>query len=182
MKNKILFTLLCSLLCYANAHATGDPVDEGNTIFAAQCSGCHDIRTQLVGPALADVDKRRNVDWIIRFVKSSQAVIKNNDKDAVELFNRFNHTVMPDHPDMSDAQIKNILTYIKTQASGPDMIGQVRLRKPAVENPGYQPLTIQKDYPIFLIYLGLTVPALIGLLYLVKFKEMERTPKKKTAE
>ena len=92
------------------------PIEEGKTIFQSRCAACHNINKTLTGPALAGVDQRRSMDWIINFVHSSQTVIKNGDKDAVALFKQFNNIPMPDHKDLSDAQIKNVVEYIKTEA------------------------------------------------------------------
>ena len=71
----------------------------------------------MTGPALAGVDQRRSIDWIINFVHSSQTVIKNGDAYAVALYQKFNKVQMPDHPDLSPGDIKNIVAYIKTASS-----------------------------------------------------------------
>lgn len=92
------------------------PVEEGKSIFTARCAACHNVNKVMTGPALAGVDQRRTIDWIVNFVHSSQSVIKNGDTAAVALFNKFNRIPMPDHPDLSEGQIKNIVEYIKTEA------------------------------------------------------------------
>ena len=69
----------------------------------------------MTGPALAGVDERRSMDWIINFIHSSQSVIKSGDKDAIALYEKFNKIPMPDHPDLSDDKIKSIVAYIKSE-------------------------------------------------------------------
>ncbi|RYD74056.1 MAG: cytochrome c [Sphingobacteriales bacterium] len=93
------------------------PVEEGKAIFTTRCAGCHNIHKTLTGPSLAGVDQRRSIEWIVNFVHSSQTVIKNGDKDAVALFEKFNKIPMPDHNDLTDGQIKNVVEFIKSEAS-----------------------------------------------------------------
>jgi mono/diheme cytochrome c family protein len=92
----------------------------GEATFKESCSSCHTIgRGKLVGPDLANVEKRRPVDWILKFVKSSQTVVHSGDKYADSLFKAFNQMIMPDHPTFTDDQIKGILAYITEQSSAP---------------------------------------------------------------
>ena len=92
----------------------------GEATFKESCSSCHTIgRGKLVGPDLANVEQRRPVDWILKFVKSSQTVIHSGDKYADSLFKAFNQMPMPDHPTFTDDQIKGILAYITEQSSAP---------------------------------------------------------------
>ena len=93
----------------------------GEATFKESCSSCHTIgRGKLVGPDLANVEKIRSVDWILKFVKSSQTVIHSGDKYADSLFKAYNQMIMPDHPDMTDDQIKGILAYISEKSSAPE--------------------------------------------------------------
>lgn len=92
--------------------------DSGEKTFIQTCAACHTIgRGRLVGPDLANVNQRHSEDWIIKFVKSSQSVIKSGDPYADSLYKSFNQTLMPDHPNLDDAQIKDILAYIQTKGT-----------------------------------------------------------------
>lgn len=105
-----LFLPLISVLAQKSGEAT----------FKESCSSCHTIgKGKLVGPDLANVEKTRSVDWILKFVKSSQTVIHSGDKYADSLFKTYNQMIMPDHPDMTDDQIKGILAYISEKSSAP---------------------------------------------------------------
>src|SRR5688500_16613500 len=92
--------LLLTLLPAATALAD-PPAEEGKTIFAARCASCHNVNKDLTGPALAKVDERRSMEWIVSFIRSSQSLVKSGDKDAVAVFEKFNRIPMPDHPDLS---------------------------------------------------------------------------------
>jgi len=91
----------------------------GEQVFQTSCFACHTIGEGLrVGPDLAGVHDRRSQDWLERFVKSSQTMIKNGDPDAVALAEEFNGMVMPDAI-VSDQQIKDVLAYIKIRSAPP---------------------------------------------------------------
>jgi cytochrome c551/c552 len=170
MKTKVLLALSLFVTMYTFGNP---PVEEGKAIFSTRCAGCHNVNKTLTGPALAGVDQRRTIDWIINFVHSSQTVIKKGDKDAVALFEKFNKIPMPDHPDLTDENIRQIVDYIKSEAKteasdAPPIARQEKL------HPLYTPLTIQSHYGIFLTYLALVVVLVAVLVSLVKVKALQR--------
>lgn len=90
----------------------------GATHFKQACAACHRIGGgQLVGPDLKGVTERRSHEWLSKFIKSSQSMVKSGDPDAVALFNKFNKIVMPD-PALDSRQIGEVIAYLKTSASG----------------------------------------------------------------
>jgi mono/diheme cytochrome c family protein len=97
--------------------------ESGKQIFQKSCAACHSIGGgRLVGPDLAGVSDRRPEDWLIKFTKSSQALVKSGDKTAIALFEEFNKMPMPDQA-LSDDQIKKVLTHIK-EAGGSSTAGK----------------------------------------------------------
>ena len=92
----------------------------GESIFKETCTACHTIgKGKLVGPDLANVQNRHSEEWITSFIKSSQTVIKSGDKYADSLFKAFNQMPMPDHPNLTNDQIKGLIAYISEQSSAP---------------------------------------------------------------
>ncbi|HPQ08782.1 MAG TPA: cytochrome c [Bacteroidia bacterium] len=89
---------------------------DGAAIFKQNCGMCHKLGARLVGPDLSGVTQRRSKEWIHKFVKSSQSLVKSGDKDAVAIFNEFGQTVMPDQ-NVDDAQIDAILKYIEENST-----------------------------------------------------------------
>jgi cytochrome c551/c552 len=114
---KLSIGLIVFLSFLLKAQANQVNVGTGKALFQSQCTSCHAIQTRVVGPALKDVFKIRSDAWIIAFVRSSQTVIKGGDTAAVSLFNQFNGTIMPNHPDLSDQDIKNIIGYIRSESA-----------------------------------------------------------------
>ncbi|GLB52262.1 hypothetical protein NBRC110019_13010 [Neptunitalea chrysea] len=94
-----------------------DDAVAGKKTFNTRCAACHSVAKKMVGPALKNVDERHTEEWIINFVHSSQTVIKLGDVEAVRLFKENNQVVMPDHPDLTATDIKNVLTFIKEEST-----------------------------------------------------------------
>ena len=78
------------------------------------CFTCHTIgRGRLIGPDLANMHERRENDWLVSFIKSSQTLVKNGDAEAVKLFNEYNMIPMPDALALSDTDIQAVIDFIK---------------------------------------------------------------------
>ncbi|MCB0431345.1 MAG: cytochrome c [Flavobacteriales bacterium] len=103
---------------------------DGAAIFKQNCGACHMLGQRLVGPDLIGVNERRSQDWLLKFIKSSQSVIKSGDPDASDLFAKFNQTIMPDQSQLGDDQIKSILAYISEETQARQVVVS------AVEPPG----------------------------------------------
>lgn len=167
MKIKFLFIALALSV----AAAAAPPTEEGRTIFTSRCAGCHNINKVLTGPALAGVDQRRSIDWIINFVHSSQTVIKKGDKDAVALFEKFNRIPMPDHADLSPENIKSIVAYIQSEAG--NTTDKAPFATPTKLQKPYIPISIT-NYPFFISYLIAVALLIAGLLFAVRVKAIGR--------
>ena len=111
----IAFTLILLFASISFVYSQ-ESVEAGKIIFNSRCTSCHAIDRRVIGPALKDVHNRHDEKWIFNFVHSSQTVIKGGDVVAVKIFQEYNQTVMPDHRDLSEAQIKNIIAYIKNES------------------------------------------------------------------
>ncbi|MBI2337260.1 MAG: cytochrome c [Deltaproteobacteria bacterium] len=113
-------------------------VGQGKVLFEQKCAACHTIGGgRRVGPDLAGVHDRHKEDWMLKFIKSSQAVIQSGDPEAVALFEQNNKIIMPDHL-FSDDEIKGIIAYIK-EAGGSSAPhsggGQVVVETPSEPTP-----------------------------------------------
>ena len=107
--SRLLFGL--NLLMALNASAQS----EGENYFNQSRIACHTIGNgKLVCPDLIDVNDKYQEDWLIKFIKSSQAFITSGDKKAMKVFKENDEIVMPDQP-FDDNQIKKILLFIKSK-------------------------------------------------------------------
>ncbi len=172
MNAKIISTVFLIATCL---FAFGNPpVDEGKAIFTTRCAGCHNVNKTLTGPALGGIQDRRSIDWIISFVQSSQGLVKSGDKDALEVFNKFNKIPMPDHTDLSGDDIKNIVEFIKSESKA-DVAVKAPFEKPGKLSPKYTPLSIGKDYAVFIGFFALVFLLVLAMLFAVQLKEYERS-------
>lgn len=126
----LAWALLGSLPAYAQ--------ESGRQIFQQSCAACHTIGGgQLVGPDLAGVNDRRSEDWLLRFIASSQTLVKSGDETAVALFEQFNKLPMPDQA-WSNEQIKEVLTHIQETGGSPAGRGEAAV--PAVQTEESAPV------------------------------------------
>ena len=89
----------------------------GEKDFNTTCFACHTIGGgRLVGPDLAGITDRRPEDWLISFIRSSQAMIESGDPDAVALASEYVGLMMPDTT-MSDRRIEDIISYLRLKGS-----------------------------------------------------------------
>lgn len=121
----------------ANLFAQRDavPTDEATIKLGAglfeeyTCNTCHNVVGKKVGPALAGVYDRRELEWIYSWVKNSTLMIEAGDPQAVALFNEYNKGKMAAF-DLSNDQILSILAYVKDVEENP-----VVAKGPIIDGP-----------------------------------------------
>ena len=86
----------------------------GDALFKGNCTQCHAVGEQVVGPALGGISKRRPISWIIPWIKNSTKVVASGDDYAVALYNKFNKQQMPSFA-LSDKEITSIVAYITSE-------------------------------------------------------------------
>jgi mono/diheme cytochrome c family protein len=90
--------------------AGGDPV-AGKALFNANCAACHALDKKMTGPALRGVSAKYDMAWIYKWVNNSSALIKSGDAKAVKVFEENNKSVMTAFPQLTTADIDNIIAY-----------------------------------------------------------------------
>lgn len=94
----------------------GDPKN-GEKLFKANCTACHALDKQVVGPALKGVvarlekDQGLGKDWLYKWIKDNKALRASGDKYANEVFEKFNKTEMQQFPNLTEKDIDDILAY-----------------------------------------------------------------------
>jgi len=102
----------------APAEGAGDPV-KGKELFNSLCAACHKLDAKSTGPALRGVADRHDRQWLYKWVRNSSEMIKAGDPAAVKLFAENNNSVMTPFPQLSDADIDNIIAYTSEVAPTP---------------------------------------------------------------
>ncbi|MCB0518196.1 MAG: c-type cytochrome [Lewinellaceae bacterium] len=116
----ILFATLLSISTFAQ---DAPDIESGKTLFKNNCASCHNknMKDKLTGPALGGVQER----WsgypeadLHSWIRNSQALIAAGHPRATELWNEWKPTVMNNFPNLTDAEINNILAYIDCTYKG----------------------------------------------------------------
>jgi len=87
-----------------------DPM-EGKKLFNTHCAACHKLNKKAVGPALRGVSQKYDKEWLYSWIKNSAAMIKAGDAQAVAIWEEYNRTAMTAFPQLSNADIDNIIAY-----------------------------------------------------------------------
>ena len=87
-----------------------DPI-AGKKLFNANCAACHKLNKKAVGPALKGVSAKYDKEWLYSWIKNSSAMIKSGDAQAVAIWEEYNRTAMNAFPQLSNADIDNIIAY-----------------------------------------------------------------------
>jgi len=104
----------------APGSALGDPAN-GKSLFNSLCAACHKPYSKSIGPALNGLSERRSVEWIKSWIQNSSALIASGDAEAVSIFEEFNKMPMPAFPQLTDAEIGDILAYVETPKPEPQV-------------------------------------------------------------
>jgi mono/diheme cytochrome c family protein len=127
----LAFTLIFSLTLFAqetpapaadavaaSAPAAGDAV-AGKALFNANCAACHKLDGKSTGPALRGVANKYDKAWVYKWVNNSSAMVKSGDAKAVKIFEEYNKSVMTSFPQLSNADVDNILAYTSEPKAEP---------------------------------------------------------------
>nr|WP_067058618.1 cytochrome c3 family protein [Mucilaginibacter sp. L294] len=101
------------VVCGLTAHAQTDAA-KGEAIFKAKCTACHKIDTRMTGPALGPKLTEETDDaYLTKWIQNNQALIAAKNPKAVKIFNEFNQAGMTVFAELSDADVGNVITYIR---------------------------------------------------------------------
>ena len=130
LSSRFLLLGLIALLSFPSSHIfaqDGDPV-AGKALFNANCAACHKLDKKMTGPALRNVEQRLADDegldraWLSAWIRNSAGMIKAGDAYANKIYNEYNKTAMTAMPQLSDADIDNILAYTAQPKAEPAVV------------------------------------------------------------
>jgi copper(I)-binding protein/cytochrome oxidase Cu insertion factor (SCO1/SenC/PrrC family) len=74
-------------------------IPRGEQIFRTRCATCHSVTGNelagALGPDLLGVTQRRDMEWILNWLKAPDQMLKKEDPIAMELYKRYNNLAMP---------------------------------------------------------------------------------------
>ena len=110
ISSRTFFAFLIALLM---SNATANAAPDGKALFMSNCASCHNPLKDATGPALQNIDKTfPSKQWGYDWIHNSSKLIAAGDKNAVEIYNKFNKTQMTAFPQLSTEEIDAILKYV----------------------------------------------------------------------
>jgi len=99
-----------------NMPATATPTEPeavaGKLAFESKCLACHTIGGgKKLGPDLAGVTKHRTEDWLVRWLKSPETMLK-TDEHAKAMLKEYNNIPMPNQS-LTEPEIRQFIKYFK---------------------------------------------------------------------
>jgi len=122
----VVLLLLVAVLSFAQDAADGGGagnMQEGKTLFRNQCATCHNrnMKDNMTGPALVGTQARWAAypkEDLYNWIRNAPAMISAGHPRAVELWNQYKPNQMQAFPNLTDAQIDNILAYVDGVVAG----------------------------------------------------------------
>ncbi len=109
-----------SMLDYANAPKLRD-ISQGEHLFRTRCSTCHTIGKGveglpegLEGPDLLGVTKRREREWLFRWIAEPDKMLAELDPIAMGMYAKYNNLPMPNMR-LSEIDVEDLLKYIGSE-------------------------------------------------------------------
>jgi len=116
--SRILGIALALMLAFSTSlFAQEGDTKAGKALFNANCAACHKLDSKSTGPMLRNIEARLaeeeglDREWLYKWIKNSSALIKSGDPYAVKVFEANNKSVMTAFPQLTNAEIDNILAY-----------------------------------------------------------------------
>lgn len=165
LKSSCLSTIVGVLFLVFMVNKTN--AQDGKTLFKQNCGVCHTTTQQkLVGPGLEGITTKRKEDWLIKWIKDSQALVQSGDAEAKQVFEDGGKMVMPPFASLSDEDVKAILSFI----------GNPEPAAAATTAPAGETKTVVKEAPLstgvklFIWAIIFVVGALVLYIYMMKRK------------
>ena len=96
-------------------------LETGQQMFNSRCSACHTIGGgDKMGPDLAGVTKRRDREWVARYLNSAEKMRKEGDPIALELATKYKTVGMPDQR-LGGSDLRDILSYLELKSDAAPM-------------------------------------------------------------
>jgi cytochrome c len=87
-------------------------VAEGKEVFKLKCSACHKISKRVVGPALADITKRRSPEWIMNMILNPEEMVE---KDPIAKKLLAEYLAPMANQSLTEKEARLILEYFRTK-------------------------------------------------------------------
>ena len=167
---RIKLFIVTLIFLFPSFSLLADDVESGEKIFKQNCTACHMISDQrLVGPGLAGVTEKYEKEWLIKWIRNSQALIKSGDERAIKIWEEYDKVAMASY-DFSDQEFSDLLAYL---AAPPIEEKVVSADEAAIVDQGMSSSTILMIIALVLVTLVFLLVSLKNSLKTALGKETE---------
>lgn len=89
-------------------------IAKGQVLFTQNCTSCHQIKTDGIGPKLSGITSITSPTWVKKFIKNSQDVIAAGDERATQVFLKYKKAIMPSYSHFNETELNAIVDYLAT--------------------------------------------------------------------
>lgn len=89
-------------------------IENGQQLFKANCAACHKVDKDMTGPALAGIENRRTKEWLHKYIRNSNDLLRAGDSTALSLYNDWDKIPMNAFPNLNNKDIDAMLAYIRS--------------------------------------------------------------------
>ncbi len=163
--SKDLGLCLAILLAFSTSVFAQGDAKAGKALFNSNCAACHNLDRKMTGPMLRNVEQRLadseglDRERIYAWVKNSSALIKSGDAYANKIFKEYDNSVMTLFPQLSNADIDNILAYTAQPKEEPKVV--------VADGSGGEVSSSGGDNTLILIILVFVLLVLVAMLTMV---------------
>ena len=143
----------------------------GEKLFKLNCKSCHNIDSDMTGPALKGVTDRHSADWIKSWVRGPKKMVESGDPAAVELYSKWKGSGYMTAFNLKDNEIDAIMGYIETWE--PEVVAEVVATGDAAASGsgvGEETLTIVLGIVLVVLVIVILVLILISALVMKSLK------------
>lgn len=147
----------------------GNP-ENGIKIFKKECTACHsiDLTKKLIGPPLQNITKKRNIEWLHKWIKNNKSLIKNGDKEALDIYNKYNKSDMNLFLHLSKDDINDILSFI----DNPEIINNKKNDKNIINNSIIDKYSNELNNTYEIIFVGFIILFILLLIILIRLIQL----------
>jgi len=111
-----LFLLQITFFSFAKKRQVADSLSiaKGQVLFTQNCTSCHQIKVDGIGPRLSGIVAITSREWVKKFIKNSTEMVNSTDARAGEVFIKYKKAIMPSYNYLKDIELEEIVDYLAT--------------------------------------------------------------------
>src|ERR1700712_103323 len=153
-------------ICGFSTYAQGDAA-KGEALFKAKCTACHKLDQRVIGPALGpQLESETDDAYLTKWIQNNQALIAAKNPKAVKIYNEYNQAAMTVFGDLSDGDVANIISYVRTE---------YKKMKTAAPAPGAATAKAEESGPSDLVIFGLIGVIIVAFIVILVLNKVIAT-------